>query len=242
MKGLLLVSKRELASYFNSLWGYVIITMILMINGLFFNAFAMGDKPRWSFDILRDFFYFSFGTTVIASVFLTMRLIAEEKQNGTLALVNASPLADWQIVVGKWVSALLFVSFLLALSVYMPALVFVNGKVSLGHLFAGYTGLVLVASAVCAIGTFGSALSKSQLVSAVVTGVIVVFLLLTWLLAKIAQPPLQEVLSYLSLFDRHFGRTFMMGQVHTKDVVYYISVTFFFLVMATRWISARRWK
>lgn len=242
MRNLLLVARRELGSYFNSFWGYLIVAIILMINGLLFNAFAMGEKARFSFEILRDFFYFSFGTTVVASVLLTMRLIAEEKQTGTIALVQASPVSDWQLVVGKWFSAVTFVSFLLALSTYMPALVLVNGKVSVGHLFAGYFGLVLVASAVCAIGTFASTLSKSQLVAAVVSGVIVVFLILTWLLGKIADPPIQSVLSYMSFFDRHYGRTFMLGQIHLKDIVFFISTTFFFLTLATRWMGSRRWK
>lgn len=242
MRGLLLVAKRELQAYFNSFWGYLIVAIILMINGLLFNAFSMGATSRLSFEVLRDFFYFSFGTTVIASIFLTMRLIAEEKQTGTLALVSASPLADWQIIVGKWASAVLFVGFLLLVSTYMPALIFVNGKVSMGHIFAGYFGLFLVACTVCAIGTFASTLSKSQLVAAVVGGVIVVFLILTWLLAKIADPPLQSVLSYMSLFDRHYGRTFMMGQIHVRDIVFYISTTFFFLVLSSQWIGARRWK
>lgn len=242
MKGVMLIARRELGAYFNSFWGYLVVAVVLIINGLLFNAFAMGDAPKLSFEVLRDFFYFSFGTTVVASILITMRLIAEERQTGTMMLIHASPLAEWQVIAGKYLSAMVFLGVMLALSGYMPALVFVNGKVSLGHIFSGYLGLMLVGSATVAIGTFASTLSRSQLVAAVVGGVIAVFLLVTWLLARIADPPLKEILSYMSLFDKHFRRSFMEGQIHTSDVVYYLSVTFAFLVLSTRWISARRWK
>lgn len=242
MRGVLLIARRELGAYFNSLWGYLIIAVILMINGLLFNAFAMGDSPKLSFEVLRDFFYFSFGTTVIASIFITMRLIAEERQTGTIVLIQASPLAEWQIILGKYFSALVFLLVMLVLSGYMPALVFVNGKVSLGHIGAGYLGLTLVGAATLAIGTFASTLSRSQLVAAVVGGVFVVFLLITWLLARIADPPLKEILSYMSLFDRHYRRSFMEGQIHLRDIVFYLSLAFSFLVLSIRVISGRRWK
>lgn len=242
MSGVLLIARRELGAYFNSLWGYLIISVILVINGLMFNAFAMGDSPKLSFEVLRDFFYFSFGTTVIASIFITMRLIAEERQTGTLVLIHASPLAEWQVIAGKYLSALLFLLLMLAISAYMPALVFVNGKVSLGHIASGYLGLTLVGAATLAIGTFASTLSRSQLVAAVVGGVIVVFFLITWMLARIADPPVKEVLSYMSLFDRHFRRSFMEGQIHVRDIVFYLSIAFTFLTLSTRVIAGRRWK
>lgn len=242
MRGVFLIAKRELGAYFNSLWGYLVISVILVINGLLFNAFAMGDKPKLSFEVLRDFFYFSFGTTVIASILITMRLIAEERQTGTIVLIHASPLSEWQVIVGKYLSAMAFLLVMLVLSGYMPALVFVNGKISMGHIAAGYLGLTLVGSAVIAIGTFASTLSRSQLVAAVVGGVIAVFLLITWLLARIADPPVKEILSYMSLFDNHYRKSFMEGQIQTRDIIYYLTVTFGFLVVSIRSIAARRWK
>ncbi len=242
MRGMLLVTKRELGSYFNSIWGYIVAAVILMIDGLFFNAFSMTEEARYSFEVLRDFFYFSFGTTTIAAILLTMRLVAEEKQTNTIVLLDASPLADWQIIGGKYLSAFTFLAILILATFYMPLLVMVNGKVSMGHIFAGYLGLMLVGSSTTAIGTFASTLSRSQLVSAVIGGVITVFLLISWLLAKVAEPPLDDVLSYMSLFDKHFRTTFMEGRINTKDVVFYLSVSFAFLTMATRFFAARRWK
>lgn len=239
MKTLWLIARRELGAYFNSMWGYLVVAAILIIDGLMFNAFALGDEPRLSMDVLRDFFYLSFGTTVVASILLTMRLIAEERQTGTIVLLDSSPVRPWQLVGGKYLSAMIFLGGMTLLTLYMPALVMVNGKVSAGHVFAGYLGLLLVGSSVVSLGTFASAVSRSQLVAAVIGAMLAVFLLLTWLLARIAEPPLDAVLSYMSLFDQHF-RGFMDGRIHTRDIVYYLSLTFVFLTLAVRALSARR--
>ena len=121
MSGLLLVARRELGAYLNSLWGYLVAAIMLVIDGLLFNAFALG-------------------TTVITAVLLTMRLLAEERQTGTIVLVDSSPLSDWQIVGGKFLSALVFLGGVTFISLYMPALIFVNGKVSVAHIASGYRG------------------------------------------------------------------------------------------------------
>lgn len=241
MKGMLMVARRDLAAYLNNYWGYAVIAAVLVIDGLLFNAFALGDKAKYSSQVIEEFFYFSFGTTVIASILLTMRLVAEERQTGTIVLIDSSPLADWQFIGGKYMSAMVVLSAMVLTTIYMPALVFVNGKVSYGHIVAGYTGLLLVAGSVAAVGTFASAISRSQLVAGFLSTVLTVFLLIAWLLAKVADPPLKELFSYVSLFDRHF-RGFMRGQINTEDVVFYLSVMFVFLMLATRFFAGRRWR
>lgn len=241
MREVLLVARRELGAYFNSFWGWAIIASILVIDGLLFNAFAVSSKPRLSAEVLHDFYFFSFGTTIIAAVFLTMRLLAEERQTGTIVLIDSSPLRDWQIVVGKYASALTVLTVLTLSTLYMPGLIFVNGKVSAGHIFAGYLGLFLVGAAATAVGTFGSAVARSQLVAGVLTGVMLVFLLVAWMLAKVTEPPLSDMFSYMSLFDRHF-QPFMKGRIQVEDIVYYLSLVFGFLMLSTRWLSLRRWR
>lgn len=241
MRGLWLIVRRELGAYFRSIWGYAVLAAILVVDGLLFNAFALGSGARYSEDVLRQFFYFSFGTTIAASILLTMRLIAEERQTGTIRLLDASPLADWEIIGGKWLSAFLFVALLTSLTLYMPALIFVNGAVSAGHIAAGYLGLLLVASATTAIGTFASTVTRSQLVAGLIATIVSVFFLIAWLLAKIVAAPFDTVLSYTAMFNGHFSRTFMEGRIATQDLVYYASVTFVFLMLSVRWLATRRW-
>ena len=157
MRGVWLITRRELSSYFNSMWGYTVIAVILALNGLFFNAFAVGSSPKLSAEVLEDFFFYSFGFIAVAGILLTMRLLAEERQQGTMQLLNASPLGDGQIVLGKFLSAWLVLSLMSLGTLYMPALIFINGKVSLGHIAAGYTGLLLTGAGSAAPGTLGSA-------------------------------------------------------------------------------------
>jgi ABC-2 type transport system permease protein len=241
MKQLLLDARRDLSAYFNSYWGFAVIAGVLMLDGLFFNAFAVGDQAKYSSKVIEDFFLFSFGMTNTAAILLTMRLLAEERQTGTMMLIDSSPLRDWQIVGGKFLSAFAVTLLFVALTVYMPALVFVNGKVSYGHIAAGYLGLVLVAAGTVAIGTFTSSVARSQLVAGFTSLAIVLPLVLMWWLAKVTEPPLQDIFSYLSLFDRHY-RGFMRGQINTEDVVFFLSIAFVFLMMATRFLAVRRWR
>lgn len=241
MRGMMMVARRDLAAYLNNVWGYAVIAVVLVVDGILFNAVALGDKPKYSAEVMEQFFYFSFGTTVIASILLTMRLVAEERQTGTLVLIDSSPLRPWQIIGGKYLSAMTVLGGLVLATLYMPALVFVNGKVSYGHIVAGYTGLLLVAAATAAIGTFASTVSRSQLVAGFASTALTVVFVVFWLLAKVADPPLKDVFSYMSLYDRHF-RGFMQGQINTEDIVFYISIAFVSLTLSTRFMAARRWR
>jgi len=97
--------------------------------------------------VLSDFFYFSSGTTMIAAVFLSMRLIAEERQNGTLVLLTSSAVHDRAIILGKFFSAFAFLAMVTLATAFMPALIMVNGKLSIGQVAAGYLGLLLLGGA-----------------------------------------------------------------------------------------------
>jgi len=241
MRGMLLVARRDLGAYFNSYWGFAVIAAVLVIDGLLFNAFALGDEAKYSSKVIEDFFFYSFGLTVIASVFMTMRLVAEERQTGTVVLVDSSPVSPGQFIGGKFLSALIVMSALVLATIYMPALVFVNGKVSYGHLVAGYFGLLLVAAACCGIGTLASAISRSQLVAAIISAAVISFFVLAWALAKVTDPPLKDIISYLSLYDRHY-RPFSRGQINIEDVVFFVSIAFASLMLASRFMAARRWR
>lgn len=241
MSTTLLIARRELGGYFRSMTGYVIAGLVLLIDGLLFNAFVLSAGEMFSADVLSNFFYISFGTTVIASVFISMRLVAEERQTGTLVLLTSSPVHDWEIVLGKFISALTFLAIITIATIYIPALILVNGKVSLGHLAAGYLGLLLVGSATLAIGVFGSALARTQVLAAIFSGVIVVSVLIAHLVARVTDRPLKDMFMALALYARHFP-PFQAGAIHLRDVVYYVAVTYVALFAAVRVMEARRWK
>ena len=233
--------RRDLGSYFRSPLGYIIIAAALALDGLLFNAYAVGSGSAKSEDVLTAFFFLASGVNAAASIFIAMRLIAEERQLGTLTLITTSPVRDWQLVLGKFLSAVTVVSVLTLLTAYMPLLVLINGKVSLSHILAGYLGLLLISSAVVALGLFASALAPNQLIALVLGALLVGVFWLFWLVSKIASPPIEDLVAYLSLHDKHF-RPFMRGLVSTQDIIFYISLVYVSLVATTRVMEARRWR
>jgi ABC-2 type transport system permease protein len=236
-----LVAGRELSAFFSTWMGYIICAAALFIDGLLFNAFAIGNNPKFSADVLGDFFYFASGLSIVAGIFLAMRLIAEEKQAGTIVLFFTSPISERQLIYGKFLSALAFSLLLHLLSLYMPALIFINGKVSLGHLASGYLVLFLIGGTAIAISLFASTIAPNQLVAGVTGALFTVTLLVLWMVADIAEPPFKDLFHYLSIHNRHFT-PFSQGIVHTKDIVYYLSVIVFFLECSVRALEARRWR
>lgn len=241
LSGITLIVKRELGQYATTWSGYVIMAALLLVSGLLYNVFALGSTPRYSADVLSDYFFFTSGCTLIIGILLSMRLIAEERDRGTLPLLATSSLTDGQLIVAKFCSAFAALLLWLGMTLYMPAMIFINGKVSLGHVFAGYVGLALLGAVAISIGLFGSSLVKSQLVAAIIAAVITVVLLLLWMTARVVDGTLGDVLGYLALHDKHF-RPFMDGTIPTGTVVFYLSICLFFLTLARNVLEGRRWR
>ena len=128
-----------------------------------------------------------------------------------------------------------------ALSSYMPLRIAINGSVHPGHLAAGYAGLVMVAAAATAIGVFTSSLTPHQLLAALVGGLLIGLLIIMWWIASKADPPFADVLSYLALYQKHF-ESMTKGMLHSRDLVYFASVTFLSLLGARIVLGARRWR
>ena len=236
-----LIARRELASFFSTWMGYIICAATLFVNGLLFNAFAVGQSPKFSAQVLEDYFYYASGMSMVAGIFLAMRLLAEEKQNGTIVLFFTSPITERQIIYGKFMSALLFSLVLHALSLYLPALIFIHGKVSIGHLASGYVCLVLLGASTIAITLFASTVAPNQLVAAVLGALITVTLLVLWMLADKVEAPFKDLFSYISIHNKHFS-SFSRGIVRVSDLVYYFGVIVFSLECAVRALEARRWR
>jgi ABC-2 type transport system permease protein len=240
VRGARLIYARELAASFATWSGFVIVALMLAADGLLFNAFAVGGGAKRSADVVADFFTLTSGITLIGSVFLSMRTIAEERQTGTMALLASSPVQDWEIVLGKFAAALTFLTVFFAATAAMPALVAAYGKISLGHIAAGYVGLLLVGALGLAIGVFGSAISESQVAAAVVSGMMVLALTTCWLLGRVTDPPLIELVTAIAWWG-HFD-PFRNGIVAASHVSYFALGSFVALFAATRVLEARRWR
>ena len=241
MKSILLIVRREMASYLRTPSGYIIAACILLLNGVLFNTRAVGDTPRYSAEVLQWFFLDAGGTTMVAAVLLSMRLLAEERASGTQVLLMTSPIRESEVVIGKFLAAFVFLSVLVLLSVYLPALIFIRGKVSMGHIGAGYLGMVLLGGSTLAVGLFASSLVKNQLMAVILATVFVTLLEMCWWIAKVTDPPFQPIIAYFAPYMKHF-HPFRQGLLQLSDVVFYLSMIYFSLLAATRVLKNQRWR
>lgn len=236
----LLIARRELYAYLRSPLGAAIVAGALLVDGIWFYWFGLSQQ-KISFDALAEFFETASGTTMIASIILAMRLLAEERQTGTITLLNTAPLRDAEIVLGKFLAAFGVIVVMTLLTVYMPLIVKVHGKISVGHILVGYLGVLLLGAAATSIGLFASALARSQVVAAILGAVLMAVLLLQWMVSRVVEPPLSGFLAALALHHQNFI-PFKQGILDLKHVVYYLAVSFFFLLAATKVLEARRWR
>jgi ABC-2 type transport system permease protein len=240
MSRTLLIAKREMLSYVRSPLGSIVVGAALLVDGILFYWTGLTQKLL-SAQVLQQFFYNASGVTMIAAIALSMRLVAEERQTGTFTLLNTVPIRDREIVLGKFLSAFGVLSVMTLLTIYMPLLIFVNGKVSWGHILVGYGGLLLIGAAATAIGLFASTLARSQVVAVIIAALILAPLILLWMVAKAVDPPLNTFLAGLAFHHENF-RPFMEGILGVEHVAYYLAVTYFFLLAATKTLEARRWR
>ncbi len=233
------IVKRELSQYFNTWSAYIIFALVLFLAGLLFNINSLAGEQKYSEKVLGSFFYDYSGIIMIAGLLLSMRLFAEEKQNGTDALLMTAPISDRALVYAKFVASAGFLAVLLAISLYMPLLVFIYGKISFMHIFAGYLGLFLLGTSVLSIGNLASTLAPNQWIALILSAVMLVFFLMIWMLTKIAGPVWSDLFGYLAIHHEHF-RSFQDGLFSVKDFIFYLSFTLVFLELSVCSLKLRR--
>ncbi|HET9627384.1 MAG TPA: ABC transporter permease subunit [Kofleriaceae bacterium] len=241
MRAISIIYRRELGTYLRSPFGWVIAAILLLLFGLLFQGYAMSGE-QLSAIVLERYFYVASGIPLVGGVLLSFRLLSEERQNHSMVLLNTSPVRDSDIVLGKFFAALTFLAITLALSIYMPLLIKINGKITGAQIFVGYLGLFMIGATTLGIGLFASALTRQQLIAAVVAAAIVVFFCFIHLLASKVDAPLKESLELVDLWWIHFQYGFMKGILNLKDVVYYVATTYFFLLLTIKTLEAKRWQ
>lgn len=237
----LLVARRDFGAHLHGYTGWLILSGVLFIVGLAFEIFGLGSTAKYSHEVLEKFFWAMFGLGATASVLFTMGSIAEERQMGTDVLLHTAPIKEWEIVFGKYLATMGMLALFMLLSTYMPALIFVHGKVSYTHIAVGYLGAMSVGSAVAAMGIFSSSLFRSQIPAALVTAILVVAFVLCWLLSDLVDAPFTDAIAYMSLYEKHY-QAFEKGKIVSSGLVFYGSLTWGFLMLATRVLEGRRWQ
>lgn len=254
MRAVLLICEKELKSYFASPIAYLLMAFFGLIFG-FGMYTATRDFIRFSFQmqlqggqaplninqqIIGPLLSFGSTITLFLVPMITMRLFAEEKKSGTIELLLTSPVTDLQIILGKWLGAMLLYLCILLMSVLNVALLFVWGKPDIQPVLVAYLGLILQAGCLLAIGEFISTTTRNQIIAGGVTFFVCLLLwLLNWM-TSFDTSTLTSVVNYLSIIT-HF-ENFSKGLLATKDVVFYLSMIFFALFVTSRSMESLRWR
>ena len=242
--------RKELASYFFSLTGYVIIAAITLLTGLSFVVLVqnLGTDPS-PMPVTEMFYrtYFFWLIVLLATPVITMRTFALEKASGTFETLMTTPVGDAQVVAAKFFGALFF--YLVAWLPLFGGLFIIrhfthqNSALDAGTLGGMFLGIFLTGALFLSLGCFASSLTKSQMAAAMISFVLGVTLFALGFLAE-ALPATTlwqaQVISYFGMFGQMHD--FARGVVDTRAVTFYVTATFWFLFLTLRVVESRRWK
>ena len=233
MKSILI---KELNSFFSSPIGYLVITVYLLINGLFLWVFkGYFNILHAGFADLNSYFFLAPWIFLFLIPAITMRSFSDEFNTGTIEILKTKPITDWQIVLGKY-----FGAFILVILAIIPTLTYIYsiyqlgnpvGNINFGTTFGSFLGLLFLVSSYTAIGIFCSTISKNQIVSFIIS-VCISFFLFYGFEALAAN----NLLGNLDYFIQQLGinehyTSISKGVIDTRDLIYFISVTFLFLFL-----------
>src|SRR5467141_3862985 len=254
MRNVWIICRKELRSYFVSPVAYLLLAMFAVIFGFFFwnilgffvfrgmesqmrgNIFPMNVNEQLIRPLLSNISVI--GLFLIPMI--TMRLFAEEKRTGTIELLATSPVSDIEVILGKWLSAMVLYLSMLLLTALNFLFIFRYGHPDWKPLVIGYLGLLLQAGTLLDNGKFISNLKKNPIIAG--AGTLRVCLLL-WVLGWVSgyeTATWARVMSYMSVIT-HF-ESFSKGLLDSKDAIFYVTLIFFGLFLTARSMESLRWR
>ena len=237
---------KEIRSFLSSLIGYIVITVFLIVLGLFLWVFPT------EFNIL-DYGYANVdGLFIIAPfVFLflvpavTMRSFSEEQKSGTLELLFTRPLSDMQIIFAKYLAGLVLIVFsLIPTIIYFVSVWYLGlpiGNIDAGGFWGSFIGLLFLGASFVSIGVFSSSLSDNQVVAFVLAIILSAFLYLGFEFIYSL-----EFFGSIDLFIKSLGisdhySSISKGVIDTRDIIYFVSVITVFLFLTKLSLARRKW-
>ena len=237
---------KEINGFLNSLIGYIVIIVFLVVIGLFLWVVPL------QFNIL-DFGYASIDGLFILAPFvflflipaITMRSFADERKSGTLELLMTQPLTDLQVILAKYFAGVVLVIFSLVptliyfISVYRLGLPV--GNLDMGGMWGSYIGLLFLGSTFVAIGIFASSVSDNQIVSFIIAVFFCAFfyigfeLFYTFILSGKIGLAIQSI-----GINTHYS-SISRGVIDTRDLIYFISISVFFILLTKISLESRKW-
>jgi ABC-2 type transport system permease protein len=250
MRAYFTLVRRELGAFFKSWTGYVILAAVMFLLGFSFSHLLQSlnseATPLPMTLLFYDTLYFWFILIIVAPV-ITMRSFALEKSTGTYETLMTTPVSDGQVVLAKFTGALLF--FLIIWLPLLPCLLIVRHYSSdpagfnAGAVLSTYLGIGLLGCVYMAMGVFASALTRSQIIAAMVSFALGVTLFMCSFLSATFPSQTEtigQLVAYLALSEHM--RDFAQGTVDLRPVVFYLSLTALFLLLTWKVVESRRWK
>jgi len=234
------IAWKELKGYFSSWMAYAILAGWMLIGAMIWNQITFDAATPGGFQIAP-----LYGNLLTILLFiaplLTMRLLAEEKREGSLEMLLTSPLTEWQVTLGKYFGALAFVAAMLLFTTHFPFFAFRYGSLDAGPVWGGYIALFCVASAFIAWGLFCSSLSDSSVLAGFLAfGGLLISWLLGWLQEAAQSSDLAAFVVQFSVLTH--VQPMLRGAIDTKDLVFFASLTWLFLFATVRVLESRKWR
>ncbi len=238
--------RKEVAAFFSSITGALVVSVFLLTTGLFLWVIPGEMNVIFGgYATLDSLFYLAPWVYLFLVPAVTMRLFADEKKSGTLELLLTRPISEMKIVWAKYLAGLVVVlisllpTFIYFFSVY--ALGNPVGNMDVGGTWGSYLGLFFLAAIYVAIGVFASALTDNQIVAFVIA-VVLCFLLYSGLDSLAAMPGLRSVSDSITAIgiDSHY-RSISRGVVDSRDIIYFAGVVYFFLFLTKTVLNSRKW-
>ena len=243
---MLTLFKKEINGFLNSLIGYIVMIVFLLMTGLFLWVFPL------EFNVL-DFGYAGLdGLFIIAPfVFLflipaiTMRSFAEEKKSGTLELLMTQPLTDLKVILAKYAAGvvLVMISLLPTLVYYFSVyqLGLPPGNLDSGSIWGSYIGLFFLGASFVAVGIFASSITDNQIVSFILAVFIsfILYMGFEFIYSFLVSGKIGLIIQSLGL-NAHYS-SMSRGVIDTRDLLYFLSVTAVFIMMTKLSLESRKW-
>lgn len=225
---------KEVKSYFYSPVAYVLIGMFTLVSSIFFWPNLLTANGEFNNNLATMGYILIFLVPI-----LTMRILAEDRKNGTEVLLLTSPVNLAGIVIGKYLAALFVFLVMVLVSFIYPIILFAFGASLTPHLVGGYIGFILLGASFISVGVFASALSENQVIAAIVS---FVGLLIMWIADGIGGMVggfVAKILYWISLLSRY--EDFNRGVLSLSAIVYYLSFISIFIFLTIMIIERRRW-
>lgn len=240
MRNISTLLQRELGAYFLSPIAYIVMAIFLFSSGL---AFALGTFFSGGEASMRMLFEFWMMLILVFVLpMLTMRLLSEEFRNGTIETLMTSPITEVEVIVGKFFGAMALYLILLATLLLYPIIMSLYGEIDLSLLICNYLGLIFLGALYISVGLFFSTCTNHQIVAVLCS--FFVLALMTFATQGLAMQLdagwLRVVLQHISVRS-HF-QDFVRGLVDLNHVVFFVTVTGFFLFLSVKRLEVRRWQ